>query len=516
MMSFDEFIAQNRPYTLFIPFESFGIPRNVLINCKISLGNEIIFQMPYYSPLLELFKLIVDKKIYDNKKWTISLDQSQKFFYFADVVGIPYLNSYKAIINYEEYYNLDPICYGVFIKFDFKSHCFYFKAVDDIVRFDPEWMELNDNELCISFKHFSQFKILLADRGIFLPHCFSDVILQLNEKYYLVDNSTICLDCHIPLKYNHKCRFMSYYKCSECGFNYCLHSFNGVENCCFCNLKNEQIFKHPIQYYYTMNFNNSNSNSLDKKITFQSYNHLYFVKGLSSFLSVTTFIHKFFEPFEDNKVIQNMSRSIRNPESEYFEKSEDDIKQMWQISRNVGTFMHLCIEHILLGVLNSRNFMKAHLPKECELFCTFCDNLKLEGYAPYRTEWRIYDVKHQICGSIDAIFIKNNEYYMFDWKRSKKISKYGFKWGLDPIKDIPDSNYYHYSLQLNLYRYILEQNYGLTIKKMTIVVIHPRNSQAEIYEIDPMDEALNRLLLHRRNSLEEESFMLEEMDSLHF
>ena len=39
-----------------------------------------------------------------------------------------------------------------------------------------------------------------------------------------------------------------------------------------------------------------------------------------------------------------------------------------------------------------------------------------------------------------------------DWKRSKGVTKkaYGGKRGLAPFEHLPDSNFYHYSLQQNL------------------------------------------------------------------
>ena len=47
------------------------------------------------------------------------------------------------------------------------------------------------------------------------------------------------------------------------------------------------------------------------------------------------------------------------------------------------------------------------------------------------------------------------------WKRCKDISKNGWgKYALtESIDYIPDSNFWHYTLQLNMYKYILESKY---------------------------------------------------------
>ena len=49
------------------------------------------------------------------------------------------------------------------------------------------------------------------------------------------------------------------------------------------------------------------------------------------------------------------------------------------------------------------------------------------------------------------------------------------------IQHIPDTNYWHYTLQLNIYKYILETKYGFNVKDLHLVVIHPDNV-SENYE----------------------------------
>ena len=43
------------------------------------------------------------------------------------------------------------------------------------------------------------------------------------------------------------------------------------------------------------------------------------------------------------------------------------------------------------------------------------------------------------------------------------------------IEHIPDTNYWHYCLQLNTYKAILEKNYNKQIKDMYLVCLHPEN-----------------------------------------
>jgi len=78
---------------------------------------------------------------------------------------------------------------------------------------------------------------------------------------------------------------------------------------------------------------------------------------------------------------------------------------------------------------------------------------------------------------------------IYDWKRSKGI-KMDNKWQsalTDCIKHLPDCNYYHYCLQLNTYKALLEKNYGEKIKDMYLVCLHPNNENKSYQLIKVLD-----------------------------
>lgn len=76
---------------------------------------------------------------------------------------------------------------------------------------------------------------------------------------------------------------------------------------------------------------------------------------------------------------------------------------------------------------------------------------------------------------------ENGVFTIYDWKRSnkviasgrpEKISRYG-KRALRPISHIPDTTYWHYALQVSIYRYILETKYGINVQDGHLAVFHP-------------------------------------------
>lgn len=58
---------------------------------------------------------------------------------------------------------------------------------------------------------------------------------------------------------------------------------------------------------------------------------------------------------------------------------------------------------------------------------------------------------------------------------------------------IPNTNYWHYSLQLNLYRTILERSYGIKVKTMKLVCMHPTLANYEVHTVTSMDDEISVL-----------------------
>jgi hypothetical protein len=105
---------------------------------------------------------------------------------------------------------------------------------------------------------------------------------------------------------------------------------------------------------------------------------------------------------------------------------------------------------------------------------------------PFRTEWLIYDDDVKISGSIDMVYENaDGTLSIYDWKRCKNITRINNfnKFALPPqICHLPDSNFWHYALQLNTYKAILEKKYGKIIKDLFLVRLHP-DAEEKTYEL---------------------------------
>ena len=97
----------------------------------------------------------------------------------------------------------------------------------------------------------------------------------------------------------------------------------------------------------------------------------------------------------------------------------------------------------------------------------------------------------------------DDSYVIYDWKRSKEIKKTNnFGTGFGPVAHLPDANYWHYTLQLNVYRWFLETYYGLKISDMYIVVMHPDNTTYKRFRLNRLEEEVQGMLQARRAAVE--------------
>lgn len=241
-----------------------------------------------------------------------------------------------------------------------------------------------------------------------------------------------------------------------------------------------------------------NKHERDENIEFDEPTHTYTICGDSDYTSVTTWIHRFFPHFDPDRIIGKM-RSGKNwgPDNKYYGMTTAEIKREWKEAgkeaRELGTLMHLNIENYYNGLPYTPGFTET---REYELFQAYLADHK--NYVPYRTEWTVYTKKHRLAGSIDMVYIdpkQPGKFILADWKRSKEI-KFENRWetGLGPLSDIDNCNYWHYTLQLNVYRMILEKYYGLEISEMFLVVLHPNFDTYKKYDVQRVSKPIMKML----------------------
>lgn len=245
----------------------------------------------------------------------------------------------------------------------------------------------------------------------------------------------------------------------------------------------------------------TNPHERDEHIEFDEPTHTYTIDGDSTFTSVTTWNHTHFKEFDADAIIANMMKSHRWPSNKYFGMTPDEIKAVWEKNRDeaatAGTKMHYDIECYYNDIDVENDSV------EFKYFMEFV--VDHPDLMPYRTEWTVYDKELKLAGSIDMVYEnEDGTLRIYDWKRSKGIvrnkqfEEYSTK---ECISHIPDTNFWHYALQLNTYKAILEKNYGKKVNELKLVCLHPNQKTYQLIDVPELTEEMEELFKHRATDL---------------
>ena len=263
-----------------------------------------------------------------------------------------------------------------------------------------------------------------------------------------------------------------------------------------------------------------NKHPRDDRIQFEEASHIYTIDGSKEgWTSCTGFLHHFFGEFDSDAIITKMMNSPKWYASKYYGMTAEQIKKQWAdkgaAASTAGTRMHLDIERFynampaISGCTYTFDDGIAGLAvdewtpnpgSEWDYFCAFQkDYVAKHGFVPFRTEWLVFDEAHKVAGSIDMVYKKpDGTLAIYDWKRTEELkTENKFQSGIGPLAHLPDVNYWHYTMQLNVYRYILQKYYGYVVSELALVVLHPLNSSWRVSKLNFMDDEVLGMMATR-------------------
>tara|TARA_B100000700_G_C14834555_1_gene756167 strand:+ start:90 stop:809 length:720 start_codon:yes stop_codon:yes gene_type:complete len=202
---------------------------------------------------------------------------------------------------------------------------------------------------------------------------------------------------------------------------------------------------------------------LNSKISLRSTDHKYVLDSNKKikFISATEIVDKQFPKFNPIEV----SRRLTTKVPKYQHLTAAQLREEWKKKRDYGSKVHKEIENsILYNTPPSINVSKKAIKwlksvyKDYELL----------------TEVIIFDTHLKVAGTIDLVVVdkKNNSCILIDWKTTEKLTFNGFagKTGItNATKDLQDSKYDHYCLQLSIYRFLLEERWNINVDKSYII-----------------------------------------------
>ena len=253
-----------------------------------------------------------------------------------------------------------------------------------------------------------------------------------------------------------------------------------------------------------LRFTDAGKYDQDQFIDFEPEQHVYTYKGQTRLLPVSSLIAYFFEKFDAQAAAQRQYERYGIPVDETLKKWERN----GQMAREVGTFVHEQTE----SYFRDGTFAKVcpftfedqtemiSVEKERQHFLRFVMDYDIH---PYRQEWPVYDTDLNIAGTIDMVCKEmDGEFTIYDGKRSSKVvnvlgqpivEAFGGKRGFNGIS-LPDTPFYHYCIQQNLYRYMLEAHYGVKVKAMNLVVLCADYPSYIVANVPKMDEVIEQII----------------------
>lgn len=244
-------------------------------------------------------------------------------------------------------------------------------------------------------------------------------------------------------------------------------------------------------------YNKTNAFEQDRHIKFDATQHIYTIDGIQ-YRSVSSVISDLFPEFDTEKWSTIKARERGVSPQKVVEEWDSKGRQ----SREVGTFMHQQIENYFLNKPINYEYHYTYdgdyvhedtmidIDLELVLFEQFRDKVPVN---PFRSEWRIFDRSLKLAGTIDLIS-KNEDgsYNIYDWKRSSRLNNENhYQRGLGKLVHLEDTPRNHYYLQQNLYRYILEHQYGLKIKEMKLIGLY---DYLDLIDVPKMDNEISEII----------------------
>lgn len=280
----------------------------------------------------------------------------------------------------------------------------------------------------------------------------------------------------------------------------------------------------------------TNVHDQDKVIKFRVEDHKYFFAGETpqstlqqslGCVSVTGLYKKYCNEFNAEEQAKRMCSAqgfpYRQPHHEQYKKLLQGVNrkdwcaavlQEWarkgKEASELGTAAHRALELMLNTVTW---WQPIDVSRETQMAAKFMFLMREQGWVPYRTEMIIAVPELKLAGSVDFLLCRADralregptELLLGDLKRVEKFeARSNFNQHMKPPFDaFPDTNLWHYTMQPNLYKAMLEWEgrYGVVVTRMVLLDVHPTQDDYLLVEVEEQQEAALEILRQRERDL---------------
>lgn len=235
--------------------------------------------------------------------------------------------------------------------------------------------------------------------------------------------------------------------------------------------------------------------------------HTYYFAKKPISKSVTGLIKDFSWKFDPDAVVDQWYDGWQaKQDPRYAGKTKEEIKAMWaengRFASSMGKKLHEELERANKGepLTETSKHYAFSLFKQYER-----QHIQPRKWTVHWVEKKLYYDELDLAGSADIVYRRpDGKLAVYDWKRSKGIKKEGFqdRKMFPPLHFLPDCNYSHYCLQLNLYARMIEVTEGEEVGQMALVILHPQQPTWQVIPVPWMRHEVDLLLQARRQELQ--------------
>lgn len=213
------------------------------------------------------------------------------------------------------------------------------------------------------------------------------------------------------------------------------------------------------------------------KIIFNPEYHTYTLNG-QKLTSATRYTSQFLKPFDSQGIAERVARKqgklVTDVLNEWAEKAN--------ASRQLGNRVHAYIKNTICKLDPPSNddpflALNTKTPEETafdELWQSLDPTIRVHA-----VEFVIGDQELGVAGTVDSLFYSpdTQKHHVWDWKTGKFDVDNPFENLLSPFDGWPASKLHIYSLQVSLYRLILERNTDLDMGDSYLVHLSSQGAQ---------------------------------------
>lgn len=235
-----------------------------------------------------------------------------------------------------------------------------------------------------------------------------------------------------------------------------------------------------------------------KKLKFNKKKHTYTYEG-QELQSVTTFISKFFPEFNAKEVARKLNKMYN---TKWYKMGIRNILALWKQQADEGTKTHEEIE-LFLNDPVAYTALKEKDRRSLQGLAYYHQYVKKLNKPYDYSELRVFSKDIGLAGTIDLAILHtldNGEIVidLVDWKTSNKdldVTRGVLEHPLFKDYGLPNNKLVRYSLQLNLYKLIIEAMYPYRVNNM--VVVHLLEDEVKAFNVKDIGDIVINMLNYK-------------------